>query len=672
MANRERAATRPWGLVLGLLLVCLPWVLWRASLEQSFWIDETYSVLLTTYPVAQLVDLTAADLHPPAYYLLLKAWLKVGRLFGEEPGVLWARLLNVGLWLAGLAAVAWTARRRLPATGAALLTAALVTAASPALLARDLRSYVLAVLGLTLAWLALWDRLEGAEEGRAAACWGIFAAGAALAVWSHLLAAVALAALVLVWLGLAAAQRRLGRRQLVGLTLATAAVLLSFAPWLPRVLPQLGHLQAGLTSWMTPPTATNLGLVFGFWYPFGRVGGLDEPINRMLLPLGLLACALPLALAALAAWRRVGQADPRWQRLGTLAAGTASLFVLSLWGLDRLGVAPIFDGPRYTLLTAPLWTVALVAWASWAVARLGWRPYAAVGVLAPWLLAGLVGQVYLGIKEASWGLGRHLPSQDELLPAAGEPLYVMPQELLPFYRRSLADHDPRPLGQLPCEIRNRTAASVLNVNFWPGLDRPRDHLARALLEAGQLAASTRSAGFPERQRDYRLYRLTELRTPRLEALCASGFVPAGREALATAAAVALPENQPSSPAWSFLETTPERELYRWATGRETRLRFDRPVPPGTYRLHVVGDRAAPPAPSGPMRFRLAGAPPSSASPAPGRFHVTLDVRLDRTGTRPELVVEHETWRPAELLGSKDARTLSFLFRSAWLEPVSAP
>jgi uncharacterized membrane protein len=66
------------GLVL-LWVLCSPVTLWRVQLESNLWIDETYSLLLTTFPVDRLVEVTSQDSHPPLYYLALKAWRRVVR-----------------------------------------------------------------------------------------------------------------------------------------------------------------------------------------------------------------------------------------------------------------------------------------------------------------------------------------------------------------------------------------------------------------------------------------------------------------------------------------------------------------------------------------------------------------------------------------------------------------
>ncbi len=44
------------------------------GLRQSVWFDEAYSISLAGRPLAELLHLTAVDVHPPLYYLLLKAW----------------------------------------------------------------------------------------------------------------------------------------------------------------------------------------------------------------------------------------------------------------------------------------------------------------------------------------------------------------------------------------------------------------------------------------------------------------------------------------------------------------------------------------------------------------------------------------------------------------------
>ena len=57
---------------------------------QPLWWDEGYSVWFATHPLPQLLALTAADIHPPLYYTLLRGWIGV---FG--PGPIALRMFSV-------------------------------------------------------------------------------------------------------------------------------------------------------------------------------------------------------------------------------------------------------------------------------------------------------------------------------------------------------------------------------------------------------------------------------------------------------------------------------------------------------------------------------------------------------------------------------------------------
>ena len=44
---------------------------------QSLWYDEGFSVWLSEKSLSEIVALTAADIQPPLYYLLLHGWIKL-------------------------------------------------------------------------------------------------------------------------------------------------------------------------------------------------------------------------------------------------------------------------------------------------------------------------------------------------------------------------------------------------------------------------------------------------------------------------------------------------------------------------------------------------------------------------------------------------------------------
>lgn len=115
----------------GLRLLRLDW--------QPLWWDEGYSVYFATEPLARMLALTARDIHPPLYYLLLHGWIQLWGNAAPETG----RLLSVWIGGAGLLLqlwLAWLFFRRRPQL---LLLAVLLAALNPMQLfySQEIRMY---------------------------------------------------------------------------------------------------------------------------------------------------------------------------------------------------------------------------------------------------------------------------------------------------------------------------------------------------------------------------------------------------------------------------------------------------------------------------------------------------------------------------------------------------
>lgn len=104
---------RPVGLrLLILLLLGLGVILRLCRLDwQPLWADEGYSVYFATETLPRLLWLTAHDIHPPLYYVLLHGWLTVW----SAPDPLRLRLFSVLLALPVLLLGAALAQNVLPA-----------------------------------------------------------------------------------------------------------------------------------------------------------------------------------------------------------------------------------------------------------------------------------------------------------------------------------------------------------------------------------------------------------------------------------------------------------------------------------------------------------------------------------------------------------------------------
>ena len=322
----------------------------------DLWLDEACSVHYATLDWGDLWSAFDDEIHPPLYYLALRAW---GVAFGWSPVA--ARALSL---LAGLLAVAATwrlARRLLGPVGAGV--AALVLAVTPLGIyyGVEARPYALATLVVTLAvdrWLA-WLQHRRRRDAVA------YALLLAVAPYLHYfsLFVVPLVPLAL-WV-------RRGSRRPADAALAVLP-LVAFVPWLLRF--GLAHAAADSKAWIGA-WWLRYGAAGSAWRSLAALGGVAEYPPY----LGVLALATrgaPLALAGtlvFGAAMLVGLAS----RVGSPEReGGALLAWLVAPTLVPIAVSaagnPVFVPGRYEVLALPAVAVALGACATWGPARARW------------------------------------------------------------------------------------------------------------------------------------------------------------------------------------------------------------------------------------------------------------------------------------------------------------
>ncbi len=251
--------------------------------SRPIWYDEAFSVLFSEKGFANMLIGTltptpagAADIHPLGYYTLLWGWMRV---FGESP--IAVRMLSViaGVTLVG---VVYALTRELFGHRAALVAGTLA-ALSPFQIhyAQEIRMYVFMSLALLGATYCYW---RGAKT-HSWKWWIVFSVIAALAQYSHNLAAFYLVALAL-WPLFTRNWKTLKEVCLAGLL----AVLL-YLPWLIHLPSQFAKVSQAY--WLDKPQpyriftvllvfVTNLPLpakyLFSQWKPVF--------LERALLPSG--------------------------------------------------------------------------------------------------------------------------------------------------------------------------------------------------------------------------------------------------------------------------------------------------------------------------------------------------------------------------------------------------
>ncbi|MCE5231417.1 hypothetical protein LLG95_17715 [bacterium] len=621
-----------------LLAAMMPLMLWRNALESSLWCDEIYSVLIAEKPAAQAIDQTSIDCHPPGYYLSLKGWVALGRAAGIDPGVSWGRLPGVIGWLGLVAAAYFLGRAVFGRSAAMLLAWAVAIAAQTAFVAKDMRPYAMAYPALFTCFMLL---LALRSRRRQAGGWMLYAACAAVALWSHMLSGPVLGLLAIMWLAMGVGLHGTRRKQyLIGGFIAQAAALISFLPWLVQLAASVAHL-ANNQSWMTPPTVRNWLLVFGLWYPIGRHGGEGAWGLNLATQVALGAATLALPAAALV-WAKLRQrrhVPPRWKRLAAWGIGLAVANVTLLWGLNRTGTLLVFHGPRFLVFTAAMWICGLVGLGQWARIRAGWRPWTAWALMVPWFVASAFG-IAMDLKiETHQGLAAALGP----MPPAGSPLYVMPTELMPFQRRTLARWNARPIERIAGIPAGTDRVSVLIMNQWQTLNTERDWVVLRMLRSGRLA----QASFPHfippnvNQGDLDYFTLIDAQGWNhhfARQLGADGFRAKEPAAPARAMARIDPRDLRMRDGWHFMQVDADLQDYRWSAVPKTKIQLPRELKPGRYVLHLNVVRA----PMFSATTRLGVEPPGRNPPYFAQltnglsYHVTTEFQI-RAGVRNPVV-----------------------------------
>ena len=292
----------------------------------AIWYDEAFSILLARHEPLQIWSITARDVHPPLYYLVLHYWMV---WFGD--GVLAVRSLSV---LADVGTVLLSIKlMSLIATRRATWIAALLLALLPISVrySQEARMYTLLgfwLMGATVA-LVCWVKAPGSRRlpvtyvllMSAAFYTHYFAALCVLAHWFYW------------WWG------RPGKYQTVlpvrPWILVNGAIVMLFVPWLPPFIDQLAGRQ-GL-EWIPPITGQ---AVFSLFWQFVMLNGPWVQLSYV----GALPLLVLIALAVILLWK-----DDSQRRFSGLVVGYffIPIVVLALVAL----FVPVFV-PRYLVFAA--------------------------------------------------------------------------------------------------------------------------------------------------------------------------------------------------------------------------------------------------------------------------------------------------------------------------------
>jgi hypothetical protein len=269
---------RDWA-ILGIVAAAAGWLRFSALGARSLWFDETLSWRLIGFSWADLVARTGerSTVHPPAYFLLLKAWTAV---WGDTEVALRSFSALAGTAAVGGAFVLARELQRFPRGGPVVglgppLAAALVAVSVLQIhVSQNARGYALASAVYLATGVAV---LRALRTGRPRD-WLAFAGAALLLAYLHHVAFFHLAALftfALVYLRWAPGDvpsPPATRQQVRWVLTAGAVVAAGYAPWASALLGQVasarnawsGGAITAETVWVNVPRETYLALTASF------------------------------------------------------------------------------------------------------------------------------------------------------------------------------------------------------------------------------------------------------------------------------------------------------------------------------------------------------------------------------------------------------------------------
>ncbi len=204
--------------------------------SSDIWKDEAYSLALISHPWREMMELAAQDVHPPLYYIILKAWTDaVHAVLPSLPIICIAKLVSCLPFVFLLALAVGKVRRTWGNYVGGLFALSLV--AAPSLISQgvEIRMYSWAMLFVTLAYVFAYDVIY---VGRVRD-WVCFTLVGVASAYTHYYACIAVTP---VYLLLLYNSFRRGRSSLLPWLLAAIVTIVAYLPWLFVFLTQAGRV----------------------------------------------------------------------------------------------------------------------------------------------------------------------------------------------------------------------------------------------------------------------------------------------------------------------------------------------------------------------------------------------------------------------------------------------
>ena len=222
----------------------------------DIWYDETFSMGFIRGSFSDIISLTAKDVHPPFYYIYLKAFTTVyTAILGQGALIQGAKAASIFPWI-GLFVLALTYIRKRYGLFVAGFFMMLVTL-MPQLgtYYTEIRMYSLALLLITaeiLTAIRLCDKDSKAGIGTRI----IFALLGILTAYTQYYACIAIVGIYIALFCITVKRRSTEKRALLSLLISAAISAVLYIPWLPVLMKQMGNISGNY--WIQPLTIRSI------------------------------------------------------------------------------------------------------------------------------------------------------------------------------------------------------------------------------------------------------------------------------------------------------------------------------------------------------------------------------------------------------------------------------
>ncbi|MDO4303609.1 MAG: glycosyltransferase family 39 protein [Bacillota bacterium] len=261
-----------WKDIVGIILLAAGVVMLGVSVflcfSRDIWYDELFTMGLAGQPLGELISITARDVHPPLYYMIVRLFLLTGEaLFGSIDQVVAAKLVSVLPFLLCLVYSITKVKKHFGMLSAGLFSFLLLTMPQMAGYTVEVRMYGYAVLFILAGMLHAYELTDENTVGKKKVCsWAAVTLYALAACYTHYFACVA-ACMIYVYLLTDAVRRHKVRKMIRPFLVSGVICAAGYLPWLLMVVTaQVAAVKDNY--WIMPLSVRTLGGCVKFlFYP---------------------------------------------------------------------------------------------------------------------------------------------------------------------------------------------------------------------------------------------------------------------------------------------------------------------------------------------------------------------------------------------------------------------